>query len=246
MDKSMIKSILRSFWILPFFFLTSCMVQFSSVPKLKNTRISDNNTALLAISAQYKMNMSSSKDIKFYFKETTTGKIIAPDYRDKTNNNLYFNVPPGIYKVSLIAIKETSIARSIIFDDLTKTITKSIGLANSNISGNIGPGLSFSGAILIGEKKLVYKDTFSDLIKIEPNTAYYLGDYKFEGYIESIFNDMTNIRILKTESVPQEKLESFKKVYYKSYPNSTQLIITNESLFTTDSIDLSKANALKK
>ena len=61
--------------IVPFLLLSSCMVQLSTVPKIKNTMISSVNTAIIAVFADYKMNMSSSRDVKFYFKEINTGKL---------------------------------------------------------------------------------------------------------------------------------------------------------------------------
>jgi len=199
---------------------------------------------VIAISAEYTMNMSSSKDVKFYLKEMKTGKIIAPVYRDNTNNNLYFNVPTGLYKVLLITIKETTISKSIIFDDSIKMVSKTMGLIDFN-QISTKPGFSLSGVILTGDKKLDYQDKYSNIIKIEPNLGYYLGCYKLEGYIEGIFNDMPNIRIRQINPVPQDKLESFKKVYMESFPNSSKMIITNVSLFNTDCIDLAKANAHK-
>lgn len=245
MDTSKIKNILWIFGIIPFLLLGSCMIQRSSVPMIKNLTICDNNTALLAISAEYKMNMSTSKDVKFYLKEVTTGIIIAPDYRDNVYNNLYFNVAPGIYRILLITIKESTIAKSIVFNDSTKMFTKTLRLVNENQIDNPKSGLSFSGVILTGDKNLVYADTISNLIKIEPNSAYFLGEYQFEGYIEGVFNDMPNIRILKKIPASKEKIESFAKIYNETYLNSSKIINTTETIFNTDLIDLSKSNALK-
>jgi|BioPla2DNA2_1021312.scaffolds.fasta_scaffold03108_16 hypothetical protein len=230
--------------IVPFLLLSSCMVQLSTVPKIKNTMISSVNTAIIAVSADYKMNMSSSRDVKFYFKEINTGKIIAPDYRDDEFTNMYFNIEPGEYRILLITIKEPTIAKSIVFNDSTKTITKTIGLANVNQFHNPMAGLSFSGVILTGDKNLVYSDTISNVIKIEPNSAYFLGEYQFEGYIEGMFNDMPNIRITKKVAPSPSKIASFKKISNETYQTSSIEIKTNENIFNTDLIDLSKSNSI--
>ena len=235
---------LKLLCILPFFLLNSCMVQLSTVPKIKNIMISNTNTALIAVSAEYKMNMSSSKDVKFYFKEINTGKIIAPDYRDDEFTNMYFNVEPGEYRILLITIKEATISKSIIFNDSTKTITKTFGLVDVNQFYKPKAGISFSGGILTGDKKLVYSDTISNVIKIEPNSAYFLGEYQFEGYIEGIFNDMPNIRIIKKAEPSPSKIASFKKISDDTYPNSSIEIKTNENIFNVDLIDLSKSNSI--
>jgi len=231
-------------WIVPFLFLSSCIVQLSTVPKIKNTIISNANTALIAVSADYKMNMSSSRDVKFYFMEIKTGKIVAPDYRDDEFTNMYFNVEPGDYRILLITIKEPTIAKSIVFNDSAKTITKSLRLVDVNQLHNPKTGLSFSGVILTGDKNLVYSDTISNVIKIEPNSAYFLGEYQFEGYIEGMFNDMPNIRITKKIVPSPSKIESFKKISNDTYPNSSIEIKTTENIFNTDFIDLSKTNSI--
>lgn len=245
MRTSTIKNVSRIFCLMLFVLLTSCMVQLSSVPKLTDTNISESNKALLGISAEYTMNMASSKDVKFYLEEISTGKVIAPEYRDNTNNNYYFNVDPGTYRIILITIKEQAVSKSIIFNHSTKTIVKSLLLADPNQISINNSAISFSRTVFLGDKNLVYSDTISNLVKIEPNTAYYLGEYQFEGYIENIFNDMPNIRIKKIEPPLLEKLESFKRIVDDSYQNSSNGIITTESLFNTDFIDLAKSNALK-
>ncbi len=244
MNKTKTLISIKLIWIVPFIFLSSCMVQLSSVPKIKSTVISNSNTSILAISADYKMNMSSSRDVKFYLKEINTEKIIAPDYRDDEFTNMYFNVEPGNYRILLITIKEPTIAKSIIFNDSTKTITKTMGLVNVNQFHNPKTGLSFSGVILTGDKNLIYSDSISNVITIEPNSAYFLGEYQFEGYIEGMFNDMPNIRITKKDTPSPSKIESFKKISNDTYPNSSIEIKTNESIFNTDFIDLSKSNSI--
>lgn len=220
------------------------MVQLSTVPKIKSTIISNTNTSLLAISADYKMNMSSSRDVKFYLKEINTEKIIAPDYRDDEFTNMYFNVEPGNYRIMLITIKEPTIAKSIVFNDSIKTITKTMGLVDVNQFHNPKAGLSLSGVILTGDKNLVYADTISNVITIEPNSAYFLGEYQFEGYIEGMFNDMPNIRITKKVAPSASKIASFKKISNDTYPNSSIEIKTNKNIFNTDFIDLSKSNSI--
>lgn len=231
-------------WIVPFLLLSSCIVQLSTIPKIKNTMISNPNTALMAVSADYKMNMGFSRDVKFFFKEVKTGKIVAPDYRDGEFTNMYFNVEPGEYRILLITIKEPTIAKSIVFNDSTKTITKTLRLVDVNQLHNPKTGLSFSGVILTGDKNLVYSDTISNVIKIEPNTAYFLGEFQFEGYIEGMFNDMPNIRITKNAAPSPSKIESFKKISNDTYPNSSIEIKTSENVFNTDFIDLSKSNSI--
>lgn len=240
------KIIIVTLVIISFLLYTSCMFQLTSVPKLKSLAVSENNTALLAISADYEMNMSKSNDVKFYLKEINTGKIISPDYRDNELTNLYFNVKPGKYRILLITIKETSIVKSIIFDDSSKTITKTIGLVDASKLKSLNTGFSLSGAILLGDKNLVYANTFSNTLNIEPNSAYFLGEFWFEGYIESVFNDMPNILIKRNVSPTQAKIESFKKIYNNSYPNTSDKIKLTEKIFNVDLIDLSKENAVKK
>ena len=112
MKKLKVKNLTKTFGVIILvIFLTSCMVQLSSVPKIRNLNISEKNTSIIAISAEYRMNMSSSKDVKFYLQEITTGKIISPQYRDDLYNNLYINVPIGVYRISLITIKDASIVK---------------------------------------------------------------------------------------------------------------------------------------
>lgn len=243
MKKLKVKNLTKTFGvIIPVIFLTSCMVQLSSVPKIRNLNISEKNTSIIAISAEYRMNMSSSKDVKFYLQEITTGKIISPQYRDDLYNNLYINVPIGVYRISLITIKDAISMKSILFNDSAKTITKFLRLQNTNYLENqtSATGFSLSGAILIGDKDIVYPDTISNLITIEPNSGYFLGEYQFEGYVESIFNDMPNIRITKKVPVSKEKLDSFSRIYSDLYPDISKLIKTNESLFNKDLIYLSR------
>jgi len=82
------------------------------------------------------------------------------------------------------------------------------------------------------------------VFKIEPNSAYFLGEYQFEGYIEGIFNDMPNIRITKKVAPSSSKIESFKKNSNDTYPNLSIVIKTTENIFNTDFIDLSKSNSI--
>jgi hypothetical protein len=111
-EKLKAKNLTKTFGVIILvIFLTSCMVQLSSVPKIRNLNISEKNTSIIAISAEYRMNMSSSKDVKFYLQEITTGKIISPQYRGDLYNNLYINVPIGVYRISLITIKDASIVK---------------------------------------------------------------------------------------------------------------------------------------
>jgi hypothetical protein len=237
---------MKNILILSFLVLfASCAVQLSSVQKINKAELCNANTSIIAISANYRMNMYSSYDVKFFLKETTTGQIIEPQKRDVNYNNFYFSVPPGIYKVAYITITQPPVSKTILFDDSTKTVIKFIGSPKpylSPTSGRNGLGLSYNFIILTGDKKLVYNDLFSVPIRIQPNCAYYLGEYKFEGYIEGVFNDMPNIRITKINPVP-DKLESFKNVSKMAYQNSSVNIDTTTSLFKVDSIDLSKANA---
>ena len=228
--------------------LTSCMTKIPSVPFLRKTISCDSSKALLAISADYNMNSINSNDVRFYFKEITSGKIISPDYRDQMNCNLFFNVPSGTYRISKILIRQPMIDLTIFFNDSTKIIEKSIRLANANnmIDPRFGSGIGISGVMLTGDKLLAYSDTISNLIRVESNSAYFLGDYQFEGYIQGIFNDMPNIRIKRIEQMSEWKLKSLKKTYSDSYPNSTKEIVISESPFITDYIDLAKKNALKK
>jgi hypothetical protein len=226
--------------------LTSCMTQIPSVPFLRKTISSDRSTALLAISGEYNMNSIHSKDVRFYFKEINSRKIISPDYRDQMGNNLYFNVPPGTYRISKILIKQPTIDLIINFNDSTKKIEKSIRLASTNNMINPRFGIGISGVMLTGDKFLAYSDTFSNLIKVESNSAYFLGDFQFEGYIQGIFNDMPNVRIKRIDQVSDWKLQSIKKTYSDSYPNSTKDVVLSEGPFITGNIDLAKKNALTK
>lgn len=251
MNTHLDKRIVIIFSVLLMMILTSCKTQFPSVPFLRKTISCDSSKALLAISADYNMNSIYSNDVRFYFKEITSGKIISPDYRDQLGCHLYFNVPSGIYRISKILIKQSTnnqptIDVTIYFNDSTKKIEKSMHLANSNNMINPGFGIGFSGVILTGDKFLTYSDTISNFIKIESNSAYFLGDYQFEGYTQGIFNDMPNIRIKRIDQVSEWKLKSIKKIYSDSYLNSTNEIVLSESPFISDYIDLAKKNALKK
>lgn len=248
MNTHLNKKIVIIFQVLLMMILTSCMTQIPSVPFLKKTISCDSSRALLAISADYNMNSINSRDVRFYFKEITTGKIISPDYRDQMCYNLYFNVPSGTYRISKILIKQPTIDLTISFNDSTKVIEKSIRLGNSNnmFGPRFGTGIGISGVMLSGDRYLAYSDTISDLIRVESNTAYFLGDYQFEGYIQGIFNDMPNIRIKRIGQVSEWKLQSIMKTYRDSYPNSTKEIVLSESPFIIDYIDLAKKNALKK
>jgi len=225
------------------------MHQFSSVKKLKKIEACENNTALVAISSSYVMGVSKSKDVKFYLKDTITGKVIEPQFRDTQNNNLYFSVTPGTYRISLITIKETDISTSIVFYGSTNLIVKTIGLANAGGIGNThlsGGGLGLSGAIIIGDKRLIYNDSLSQTIQIEPNSAYYLGEYKIEGSVENFFNSMPNLRISKVVPAPIDKLESFTSVVSQAFPNHKIIIDTTTNIFRTKYFELTKANSIKK
>jgi len=227
----------------------SCMRQFSSVKKLKKIEACKNNTALVAISSSYHMGVSKSKDVKFNFTDISNGNTIKPQFRDKQNNNLYFSVPPGTYKIALITIKEPTISKSILFDGSTNLIVKTIGLANAGGIGNThlsGGGLSLSGAIIIGDKRLIYNDTISQTIQIEPNSAYFLGEYRIEGFVESFFNDMPNIHIEKAVPTSIEKLESFNLIVSQAFPNHKIIIDTTRNIFRTKHFELTKANSIKE
>jgi hypothetical protein len=231
--------------------VVSCAIQqFSSVQRISKIEVGANSSAILAISANYKMNMLSSKDVIFYLKETTTGKIVKPQGHDDKDNNIYFSVPPGIYRIGMITITDPGISKTILFDDSTKKVVKMLGKINANqIIGptHPGTGISFSPVFIIptGDKKLIYEDVFSDTVRIKSNCAYYLGEFRFEGYIEGVFNDMPNIRISNVKPISESKLESFKTIYKTAYPNSVENVDTSLSLFKTKYIDLSKTNAIK-
>jgi hypothetical protein len=244
--------IMKKILVLVFSLLVgSCAIQqYSSVQRISKIEVGAENSAILAISANYKMNMSSSNDVIFYLKETTTGKIIKPGGRDNNNNNMYFSVPPGIYKIAMITITEPVISKTILFNDSTKKVVKMLGKINANqIIGpaHPGTGISFSKVFIIptGDKKLIYDDVFSDTVRIKANCAYYLGEFKFEGYIEGVFNDMPNIKISSIKPVSESKLESFRTIFKTAYPNSEENVDTTLSLFRTNYIDLSKTNAIK-
>lgn len=222
--------------------------QKSSIPFLRNSVICDSSKALLAISADFNMYSIHTRDVRFYFEEITTGKIISPDFKDQMSYHLYFNVPTGIYRISKILIKQPAIDLVISFNNSSKIIEKSIQLANSSNLFGSGPrtGIGISGVLITGDKNLAYSDTISNQIEVKSNTAYFLGDFHFEGYSQGLFNDMPNIRINRIDQVSAWKISSFIQTYSDSYPNSTKEIVLNESPFKTDYFVLAKKNALKR
>ena len=59
-----------------------------------------------------------------------------------------------------------------------------------------------------------------------------------------MFNDMPNIRITKKVAPSPSKIASFKKISNETYQTSSIEIKTNENIFNTDLIDLSKSNSI--
>lgn len=192
------KVILKTFFLALIF--SSCMVQYSSLKKVRDSDVPLPNMGVIKYYGQYKMNMSKSEDIIITLRNLNSGQEYMPSMRTQDGMSV-ISVPEGEYVLSKLIMRETNFTKCLCKVEETDKFIYGFSDRNCNNLNKSGLlGNLLSGGLLLGEKYLVVNDTIIVSFKIKSGEVYTADSLLIKGKIESLLKDLPNIEITQTNS----------------------------------------------
>jgi hypothetical protein len=188
----------RYCFIILFVISTGCMVQHSSLKKVKDSDVPQNDLAVIKYYGSYKMNMSKSEDIIISIMNLKTQAEYSPNSRSSDGMTV-INAPEGEYILSKLIMRETEFTKC-----LCKGTDKYIyGFSNRNCTNFNTSGLvgnASNGGLLLGEKYLLVEKENISPFKIRKGEIFIFDSLLIKGKVESLFKDLPNLEIVQVSA----------------------------------------------